>query len=99
MMRKHNGFYFNFTFALSLSLSLFTILPLSFSQLFSSFVTEKDGAVGAAADPLERCMYCFRDFPLSELVNHTRRCDGGMLGSKERYQDFLPSAHDVSSWL
>ena len=78
---------------------LFTFRPPSLSQPSSSSVARPATAYGAMADPLERCMHCFRDFPLSELVSHASRCDGEMLGTKERYKDFLPSAHDVSSWV
>ena len=46
-------------------------------------------------DPIERCMMCFCDFPISELVTHAVKCQGEMLGSKDRFRDFLPSIHDV----
>ena len=48
-----------------------------------------------AEEPLERCMHCFRDFPLRELVNHSAKCTGDMLGSRDRFKEFLPSIHDV----
>ncbi len=41
-------------------------------------------------------MKCFCDFPVSELVMHGMKCEGGLLGSIERFKDFLPSVHDVS---
>ena len=41
-------------------------------------------------------MHCFRDFPLSLLVNHFTTCTGDMLGSRERFKGFIPSIHDVS---
>ena len=47
-------------------------------------------------EPLERCMHCFKDFPLSKMVEHSRKCRGDMLGSRERFKNFLPSVHDVS---
>ena len=46
-------------------------------------------------EPLERCMHCFKDFPLSKIVEHSRKCRGDMLGSRERFRNFLPSVHDV----
>ena len=46
-------------------------------------------------EPLERCMHCFKDFPLSKMVEHSRKCRGDMLGSRERFKNFLPSVHDV----
>ena len=45
---------------------------------------------------LERCMHCFRDFPISELVRHMPDCTGDMCGPKERFKGFVPSVHDVS---
>ena len=45
---------------------------------------------------LERCMHCFRDFPISELVHHMPECTGDMCGPKERFKGFVPSVHDVS---
>ena len=47
-------------------------------------------------EPFERCMHCFKDFPLSKMVQHSRKCRGDMLGSRERFKNFLPSVHDVS---
>ena len=47
------------------------------------------------AEPIERCMMCFCDFPLSELISHAASCSEEMLGSKERFKTFLPSTHDV----
>ena len=46
-------------------------------------------------EPVERCMHCFRDFPLSKLVAHSQKCEGDMLGPRERFRGFLPSVHDV----
>ena len=45
---------------------------------------------------MERCMHCFRDFPISELVRHMPECTGDMCGPKERFKEFVPSVHDVS---
>ena len=45
---------------------------------------------------LERCMHCFKDFPVSELIHHTQNCNGDMSGPRERFQGFTPSVHDVS---
>lgn len=45
---------------------------------------------------VERCMYCFQDFPVSKLIRHSQNCDGDMSGPRERFQGFLPSVHDVS---
>ena len=50
----------------------------------------------SSKDQLERCMYCFKDFPVSKLIHHSQRCDGDMSGPRERFQGFLPSVHDVS---
>ena len=47
-------------------------------------------------EPEERCMFCFKDFPLSVLVEHSEKCTGDMLGSTKRFKSFLPSIHDVS---
>ena len=58
-----------------------------------------DGFVGDEeiwGEPLERCMHCFKDFPLSKIIEHSRKCKGDMLGSRERFKNFLPSVHDVS---
>ncbi len=46
---------------------------------------------------IERCMRCFKDFPLCEIVTHGLNCKGEMMGSMERFKEFLPSIHDVSS--
>jgi len=46
-------------------------------------------------EPVERCMNCFKDFPLSKLVRHSNKCKEELLGSKDRFKDFLPSVHDV----
>ena len=47
-------------------------------------------------EAVERCMHCFRDFPVSRLVIHSVKCEGDMLGEqKNRFKDFLPSVHDV----
>lgn len=54
-------------------------------------------ASSAEDDPIERCMKCFCDFPISQLVKHSSKCEGEMLGpSTERFKEFLPSIHDVS---
>ena len=42
-------------------------------------------------------MHCFKDFPLSVLVGHTAKCTGDVLGARERFREFIPSVHDVSS--
>jgi hypothetical protein len=52
-------------------------------------------AVVRNEEPLERCMHCFRDFPLCELVAHASKCTGDMLGSRDRFKEFLPSVHDL----
>ena len=60
---------------------------------------EEEGVVGSQdvwGEPVERCMHCFKDFPLSALVEHSRKCTGDMLGSRDRFKGFLPSIHDVS---
>ena len=57
-----------------------------------------DGVLGSQdvwGEPVERCMFCFKDFPLSALVKHSQKCTGDMLGSLERFKSFLPSVHDV----
>ncbi len=51
---------------------------------------------GSQGEPIERCMHCFRDFPLSDIVNHSNSCQEDMLGPRERFKEFLPSVHDVS---
>ena len=61
----------------------------------------EDGVLGSQdvwGEPVERCMHCFRDFPLSMLVKHSAKCEGDMLGSRERFKKFLPSVHDVSQY-
>ena len=61
-----------------------------------------DGVMGGEdvwGEPVERCMHCFKDFPLSKLVLHSSKCTGDMLGSKERFKNFLPSVHDVSLYF
>ena len=69
------------------------------------FVRLKDSQIGAIGseeewgEPLERCMNCFKDFPLSKLVHHSNRCTEEMLGPKNRFKNFIPSVHDVSSFL
>ena len=45
---------------------------------------------------VERCMHCFKGFPLSVLVEHSSRCTGDLSGPRERLKGFLPSIHDVS---
>ena len=58
-----------------------------------------DGVMGSQdvwGEPVERCMHCFMDFPLSVLVEHSRRCMGDLSGPRERLKGFLPSIHDVS---
>ena len=47
-------------------------------------------------EPVERCMHCFMDFPLSVLVDHALGCSGDMSGARERFREFIPSVHDVS---
>ncbi len=67
------------------------------------FVLLKDSQVGVTGsleewgEPVERCMQCFKDFPLSKLVHHSNRCKKELLGPKNRFRDFIPSVHDVSS--
>lgn len=41
-------------------------------------------------------MHCFKDFPVSELFQHSQNCKGDMSGPRERFQGFTPSVHDVS---
>ena len=60
---------------------------------------ESEERVKEGAEPLERCMMCFCDFPLSKLISHASHCTEDMLGSRERFKDFLPSAHDVSGTI
>lgn len=77
-------------------------------QFFFSFVIllqdselEK-GVLGSQdvwGEPVERCMLCFKDFPLSVLVEHSWKCTGDLLGSAKRFKSFLPSVHDVSKSL
>ena len=50
------------------------------------------------SEPVERCMYCFRDFPVCTLIAHAQTCDGDISGPRERFKGFLPSAHDVSQY-
>ena len=51
----------------------------------------------AGGEGVERCMYCFKDFPISKLIIHSTRCKGDMLGEQNsRFKEFLPSVHDVS---
>ena len=50
----------------------------------------------SSTELLERCMYCFKDFPVSKLIRHAQKCDGDMSGPRERFHGFLPSIHDVS---
>lgn len=83
-----------------LSVSLFLCLPLCLPPTQSVDVTG-GGVTGSQeewGEPLERCMHCFRDFPLSVLVNHSAKCTGDMLGSRERFKGFLPSIHDVRNF-
>lgn len=56
----------------------------------------KCGVVGEEEE-MERCMHCFRDFPLREMVEHSSSCLGDALGERDRFQNFIPSVHDVSS--
>ena len=61
---------------------------------------DSSGAVASSQDAggegVERCIHCFRDFPLSKLVVHAEKCRGDMLGEASgRFQAFLPSVHDV----
>lgn len=50
-------------------------------------------------EPVERCMHCFKDFPLSKMVEHSDRCTEAALGARDRFKNFIPSVHDVSSIL
>ena len=63
-------------------------------QDFAGAVTS---SLDAGGEVVERCMYCFRDFPLSKLVVHAEKCKGDMLGETRsgRFKAFLPSVHDV----
>ena len=72
-------------------------LPL-ISLLFQESELEAStlGSQNVWEDPEERCMFCFKDFPLSVLVEHSDKCTGDMLGSTKRFKSFLPSIHDVS---
>ena len=54
------------------------------------------GSQSLTTELLERCMYCFKDFPVSKLIRHAQKCDGDMSGPRERFHGFLPSIHDVS---
>ena len=54
------------------------------------------GSQSSSTELLERCMYCFKDFPVSKLIRHAQKCDGDMSGPRERFHGFLPSIHDVS---
>lgn len=62
---------------------------------------DSTGAVASSQDAggegVERCIHCFRDFPLSKLVVHAEKCRGDMLGEArgDRFKAFLPSVHDV----
>ena len=75
---------------------------LSLTSVFGIIIMLKDTDDGFVGDeevwgePLERCMHCFKDFPLSKIIEHSRKCKGDMLGSRERFKNFLPSVHDVS---
>ena len=53
---------------------------------------------GGSQGPLERCMHCFKDFPLSSLIHHTAGCAEGLSGPKDRFKGFVPSVHDVREW-
>lgn len=57
------------------------------------------GSQDVWGEPVERCMLCFKDFPLSVLVEHSWKCTGDLLGSAKRFKSFLPSVHDVSKSL
>ena len=62
---------------------------------FSALVSSQDG--DGKGEMVERCIHCFRDFPLSVLILHAEKCKGDMLGEAEdRFKAFLPSVHDVS---
>lgn len=50
-------------------------------------------------EPVERCMHCFMDFPLSRIVEHSNKCMGDALGSRDRFKNFIPSVHDVSTLI
>ncbi len=47
-------------------------------------------------EPVERCMHCFKDYPLSKIVRHSNKCKEELLGNKDRFKSFLPSVHDVN---
>lgn len=53
----------------------------------------KEDSEGASQ---ERCMHCFQDFPIEDIVAHSMKCTGDLLGPRERFKGFLPSIHDVS---
>ena len=54
-------------------------------------------AVSLSPEPLEKCIKCFQDFPLSQLITHSASCTGAILGdNNERFKDFVPSVYDVS---
>lgn len=55
-----------------------------------------EGSEDVWGEPVEKCMYCFKDFPLSKIVAHNSRCTAAdVLGSRERFKNFIPSVHDV----
>ena len=54
-----------------------------------------EGSQEVWGEPVERCIHCFRDFPISVLVGHSAKCQGDLSGSRKRLQGFTPSVHDV----
>ena len=75
------------------------IIGLNFHQFFILFQDSEASTLSHEnvwEEPVERCMFCFKDFPLSVLVEHSEKCTGDMLGSAKRFKSFLPSIHDVS---
>ena len=72
------------------------------SHVYVQEVKTKGGEVGVVGgeeewgEPVERCMHCFQDFPLRVMVEHSSRCRGDALGERDRFQNFIPSVHDVS---
>lgn len=54
-----------------------------------------EGGEEVWGEPVEKCMHCFKDFPLSKMVEHNSRCTVDVLGSRERFKNFIPSVHDV----
>lgn len=73
------------------------------SLRFGSYFQESEIAGSAGVDggeevwgePVEKCMHCFKNYPLSKIVAHNRICTVDVLGSRERFKNFIPSVHDV----